>query len=109
MNRMGHTKRGKKSISSETGGKKKMDIDPSLSLRPIDTVAVFFLSFSQNLIIHWLRLFVNTQTSIFFFFLFTDRLGKAAVIDSRRLRNLSPSAAIELAAALDDGPLVVDD
>ena len=45
MNRMGHTKRGKKSISSETGGKKKMDIDPSLSLRPIDTVAVFFSFF----------------------------------------------------------------
>ena len=40
----------------------------------------------------------------------TDRFGKAAVIDSLLLRNLSPSMLVEWAAAeLDDGPLVVDD
>lgn len=40
----------------------------------------------------------------------TDRFGKAAVMDSLLLRNLSPSMLVEWAAAeLDDGPLVVDD
>ena len=37
---------------------------------------------------------------------FTDRFGKAAVMDSRRLRNLSPS---RLEATDEVGPLVVDD